>query len=73
MKWYQQKTGELVGDYPENCLPSSDDGECICPLCGQQTIWIEGEIDQDEQGNPIYGENLMCYPCGIRTAITALD
>lgn len=73
MKWYREDTGELVGDFEPNCLPSSYGGECVCPLCGSQTVWWEGQIDEDEMGSAIYGENLVCYPCGIGTEVEEVE
>lgn len=74
MKWYRDfGSGELVGDYPANCLPSSYGGKCVCPLCGQETVWWERQIDETELGEAVYGENLVCYSCGIGTVVQEIE
>lgn len=73
MKWFKEVTGELVGDFEANCMPSSYGGNCICPLCGQEATWWQGQIDETPMGEAIYGENQVCYACGIGTEVYELD
>lgn len=70
MKWFKETTGELVGDFEANCMPSSYGGNCICPLCGQEAVWWEGQIDETLMGEAIYGENQVCYPARLELKCT---
>lgn len=53
-----------VGEYP---LIVTTNGDYICPQCGQPADYVEGQIDQDFQGNDIGGWWYDCYKCGIGT------
>lgn len=73
MKWYLWNDGDEIGDYEANCLPSSYEGHCVCPLCGQETVTWFGELSQDWDGSPIYGECELCHTCEIRTSFSMVD
>lgn len=71
MNWYKNDDEEsLVGAFPLNV---NDEGDYICPLCGQVATAWEGQVDEDRMGNAIRGWSYDCYPCGIYSEIEETD
>jgi len=75
MKWYRgtEDDAECVGDFEVTYRESAGETVYFCPLCGAEASEWEGQIDETEMGQAIYGENLVCYPCGIGTAVEEIE
>ncbi|MBL8165690.1 MAG: hypothetical protein JNJ61_27145 [Anaerolineae bacterium] len=70
MKWYRLDESNLfVGEYEVNYRESADGTVYFCPLCGASTWEWYGEIDQEWDGTPVYGSNLVCSACAIGSEV----
>lgn len=63
-RWHNNDTNELVA---ENQQDAWDTSSPRCPLCGEPSIYDEGQIDQDFMGNDLYGWWFACFGCNIST------
>lgn len=69
LTWDYDETGDPVC---VQTISNADAYEPECPLCGKKTEYWEVQIDQDIQGNDIYGWNWCCWDCGISTPLEYL-
>jgi hypothetical protein len=64
--WVDLAEGESVGVFP---LEETISGNYMCPKCGKQCHYWEGQIDQDRMGNDIHGWSFDCWDCGIGSEV----
>lgn len=56
IEWFEQSTDKSLGKH--NWGESEDP---ICPLCGKESHYWEGMVDQDRMGNDIEACHWLCW------------
>ncbi len=64
MKWFKIDPDEVLGEFQDD---EPFDYPPLCPICGKPASYEEFQIDQDFQGNDIYGSAYRCWICGVQT------
>lgn len=67
LEWHNAETQQSLGIFEHETYDRTERPHC--PLCGRTADWWQGQIDEDDQGNEIYGEGWYCHPCHIESEL----